>query len=69
MEEVLCFKLKIKGNLFTEGLSKEDLIALIRQSSTNSFHTIENGEKEKYPKSYNPHKIRIKKSSRSHHRK
>ena len=30
---VLCFKLKLKGNLFTEGLlSKEDLIELIRQS-------------------------------------
>ena len=29
----LCFKLKLKGNLFTEGvLSKEDLIELIRQS-------------------------------------
>ena len=33
MEEVLCFKLKLKGNLFTEGLlSKEDLIELIRQN-------------------------------------
>ena len=32
-EGVLCFKLKLKGNLFTEGLlSKEDLIELIRQS-------------------------------------
>ena len=32
-EGVLCFKLKLKGNLFTEGLmSKEDLIDLIRQS-------------------------------------
>ena len=30
---VLCFKLKLKGNLFVEGLlSKEDLIELIRQS-------------------------------------
>ena len=29
----LCFKLKLKGNLFPEGLlSKEDLIELIRQS-------------------------------------
>ena len=32
-EGVLCFKLKLKGNLFAEGLlSKEDLIELIRQS-------------------------------------
>ena len=32
-EGVLCFKLKLKGNLFPEGLlSKEDLIELIRQS-------------------------------------
>ena len=32
-EGVLCFKLKLKGNLFTEGiLSKEDFIELIRQS-------------------------------------
>ena len=32
-EGVLCFKLKLKGNLFVEGLlSKEDLIELIRQS-------------------------------------
>ena len=32
-EGVLCFKLKLKGNLFVEGLlSKEDLIKLIRQS-------------------------------------
>ena len=32
-EGVLRFKLKLKGNLFTEGLlSKEDLIELIRQS-------------------------------------
>ena len=30
-EGVLCFKLKLKGNLFVEGLlSKEDLIELIR---------------------------------------
>ena len=32
-EGVLCLKLKLKGNLFPEGLlSKEDLIELIRQS-------------------------------------
>ena len=32
-ERVLCFKLKLKGNLFTEKLlRKEDLIELIRQS-------------------------------------
>ena len=32
-EGVLCFKLKLKGNLFTEGLlSKKDLIELICQS-------------------------------------
>ena len=32
-EGVLCFKLKLKGNIFVEGLlSKEDLIELIRQS-------------------------------------
>ena len=32
-EGVLCFKLKLKDNLFVEGLlSKEDLIELIRQS-------------------------------------
>ena len=32
-EGVLCFKLKLKGNLFPQGLlSKEDLIELIRQS-------------------------------------
>ena len=32
-EQFLCFKLKLKGNLFTEKLlSKEDLIELIRQS-------------------------------------
>ena len=32
-EGVLCFKLKLKGNLFPEGLlSKEHLIELIRQS-------------------------------------
>ena len=32
-EGVLCFKLKLKGNLFAEGLlSKEDFIELIRQS-------------------------------------
>ena len=32
-EGVLCFKLKLKGNLFAEGLlSKEDLIELICQS-------------------------------------
>ena len=32
-EGVLCFKLKLKGNLFVEGLlSKEDFIELIRQS-------------------------------------
>ena len=32
-EQFLCFKLKLKGNLFAEGLlSKEDLIELIRQS-------------------------------------
>ena len=32
-EGVLCSKLKLKGNLFPEGLlSKEDLIELIRQS-------------------------------------
>ena len=32
-EQFICFKLKLKGNLFAEGLlSKEDLIELIRQS-------------------------------------
>ena len=56
-EGVLCFKLKLKGNLFAEGLlSKEDFIELIRQSEewqVEPTHStlVGNGKEEKDPKS------------------
>ena len=69
-EGVLCSKLKLKGNLFTEGLlSKEDLIELIRQSEecqVEPTHStlLEMARRKKDPKSYNPNEIRVEKSAR-----
>ena len=67
----LCFKLKLKGNLFPEELlSKEDLIELIRQSEecqVEPTHStlLEMARRKKDPKPYNPHEIRIEKNARA----
>ena len=67
-EQFLCFKLKLKGNLFAEGLlSKKDLIELICQSEEwevePTHSTLGNGKEKKDTKSYHPHEIRIEKSA------
>ena len=65
----LCFKLKLKGN-FIEGLSKEDLIELIRQSEewrVEPTHStlLEMARRKKIRNHNNTHKIRIEKSARA----
>ena len=70
-----CFKLKLKSEkLLSAFASKEDLIELILQSEdcqVEPIHStlIEMARRKKIKNHTIPHKIRVEKSTRAHHRK